>query len=106
MLPNKKAMANFLVRRDQFNITPEGIVHKPTDAAFTPYPGSAHSGITRLGHLGNNNSEGTCFSPEDVQRVMRELWAQYVTDNPQLFKTGSLESASPHSCPADDPPAG
>jgi hypothetical protein len=27
-----------LPRRDQFNITPEGIVHKPTDAAFIPSP--------------------------------------------------------------------
>jgi len=37
-------MANILVRRDQFNITPQGIVHKPTDAAFTPYPGDPYSG--------------------------------------------------------------
>jgi hypothetical protein len=86
-------MANILVRRDQFNITPEGIVHKPTDAAFTPYPGDPHSGITRLGHLGNNNPNGTSFSPEDVQRVMSELWAEYVADNPNLFITGDLESA-------------
>ena len=28
-------MANILVRSDQFNITPQGILHKPTDAAFT-----------------------------------------------------------------------
>ena len=27
-------MASILVRRDQFNITPQGIVHKPTDAAL------------------------------------------------------------------------
>ena len=47
-------MANILVRRDQFNITPRGIVHKPTDAAFTPYPGDPYSGITRLGQLPAN----------------------------------------------------
>ena len=47
-------MANILVRRDQFNITPQGIVHKPTDAAFTPYAGDPYSGITRLGQLGNS----------------------------------------------------
>jgi len=86
-------MANVLVRRDQFNITPQGIVHKPTDAAFTPYPGNPYSGITRLGHLGNNNTNGTSFSPEDVQRVMSELWAEYVADNRKMFKTGDLESA-------------
>ena len=48
-------MANILVRRDQFNITPQGIVHKPTDAAFTPYAGDPYSGITRLGQLGNKH---------------------------------------------------
>jgi hypothetical protein len=48
-------MENILVRRDQFNITPQGIVHKPTDAAFTPNPG----GIHRLGQqLGNETSKG------------------------------------------------
>ena len=87
----RRAMANILVRRDQFNITPEGIVHKPTDAAFTPYPGDRFSGITRLGQLGNNKPNGNSFRPEDVQRVMCELWAEYVVDNPQLFKTRELK---------------
>jgi hypothetical protein len=90
-------MANTLVRRDQFNITPEGIVHRPTDAAFTPSPGDPHSGTTRLGHLGNNINIpiGASFSSEDVQRVMSELWAEYLADNPKLFKTGDLKSAKP-----------
>ena len=90
--PNEETMANILVRRDQFNITPDGIVHKPTDAAFTPYPGSAHSGITRLGQLGNVSPNGPSFSAEDVQRVMSELWAEYVVANPQLFRTGGSKS--------------
>ena len=60
-------MANVLVRRDQFNITPQGIVHKPTDAALTPYPGQPYSGITRLGQLANNPN-GNSFRSEDVQR--------------------------------------
>ena len=38
-------MESTLVRRDQFNITPQGIVHKPTAAAFTPYPGDPYSGM-------------------------------------------------------------
>jgi len=80
-------MENILVRRDQFNITPQGIIHKPTDAAFTPYPGDPHSGITRMGQLGNQNPNGSGFKSDDVQRVMRELWVEYVADNPQLFKT-------------------
>jgi hypothetical protein len=86
-------MANILVRHDQFNITPEGIIHKPTDAAFIPYPGDPHSGITRLGQLGNNHPNGNGFSSADVQRVMSELWGKYVVDNPQLFKAGDTKSA-------------
>ena len=88
-------MANILVRRDQFNITREGIVHKPTDAAFTPSPGDPHSGITRLGQLGNINPNGPSFSPDDVQRVMSKLWTKYVADNPQSFITSDLKSDEP-----------
>ena len=39
------AMASTLVTRNQFNITPQGIVHKPTEAGFIPHPGDPHSGI-------------------------------------------------------------
>ena len=79
-------MENILVRRDQFNITPQGIVHKPTDASFTPYPGEAYCGITRMGQLGNRPGERG-FKPDDVQRMMRQLWIEYVVGNPKLFKT-------------------
>jgi hypothetical protein len=84
-------MENTLVRRDQFNITPQGIVHKPTAAAFMPYPGDPYSGITRTGQLGNKHPNGIGFSAEDVQRMMRELWVEYVTSNPTLFKPGCAE---------------
>jgi hypothetical protein len=79
-------MVSTLVRRDQFNITPEGIVHKPTDAAFIPSPGDPHAGTVRLGQLGNRHSNGTEYNPEDVQRMMRELWEEYVAGNPGMFK--------------------
>ena len=79
-------MNSTLVRRDQFTITPEGIIHKPTDAAFTPYPGEAYSGIMRMGQLCNKHPNGNGFDADEVQRLMRELWAEYVTRNPQLFK--------------------
>ena len=50
-------MANMITWRDQFNITPQGIVHKPTDAAFTQYPRrSIFRGITRLGQLRGETS--------------------------------------------------
>ena len=80
-------MKSKLVRRDQFNITPQGIVHKPTDAAFTPYPGDPLSGTTRLGTLSNQHPDGSGYRADDVQRIMRELWAEYVvTANPEMIK--------------------
>ena len=77
-------METNLVRRDQFNITPQGIVHKPTDAAFTPDPGNPYSGISRMGQLATEPRVGN-FNPDDVQRMMRQLWAEYVARNPELF---------------------
>jgi hypothetical protein len=73
VLPKEEIM-NILVRRDQFNITPQGIIHKPTDAAFTPSPGDPYSGITRMGQLRNKHPNGGGFRSDDVQRMMRELW--------------------------------
>jgi hypothetical protein len=78
-------MERKLVRRDQFNITPQGIVHKPTDAAFTPNPGDPFTGIERLGQLRNQAPDGSSFDVENVQSMMRELWAEYVASNPRLF---------------------
>jgi len=84
-LEKPPAIENKLVRRDQFNITPHGIVHKPTDAGFTPHPGDPFSGIERLGQLGSKSPNGSSFSAEDVHKMMHRLWAEYVADNPQLF---------------------
>lgn len=78
-------MESKLVRRDQFNITPQGIVHKPTDAAFIPNPGDPFSGIERSGQLKNRAPDGNGFETETVRKMMRELWAEYVASNPRLF---------------------
>ena len=75
---------SILVRRDQFDISPQGIVHKPTDAGFTPHPGDPHSVRFRSGKLGNGQP-GPSFDPDHVERIMRELWAEYVTENRDLF---------------------
>ena len=56
-----------------------------------PYPGDPYSGIARTGQLGNKHPNGIGFSAEDVQRMMRELWVEYVTSNPTLFKPGCAE---------------
>ena len=88
-------MESTLVRRDQFNITPQGIVHKPTAAAFTPYPGDPYSGMTRKRQLSNKHPNGIGFSADKVQRMMRELWVEYVTRNPTLFKNAEPGCAEP-----------
>jgi hypothetical protein len=80
-------MESILVRRDQFSITPQGIVHRPTDAAFIARPGDPFSGTERLGQLNNKCPNGNNFSTDDVRRMMRELWSEYVAMHPQLFNT-------------------
>ena len=79
-------MERVSVKRGQFGLSPQGIVHKPTDAAFTPDPSDPYSGIMRLGHLRNSQPNGGGFKPDDVCRVMNELWVDYVDNNPTLFR--------------------
>lgn len=79
-------MESRLVTRDQFNITPQGITHKPTDAGFTPYPGRPFTGIMHIGRLGNQFPNGEEYRPEDVKRLMQALWSAYVLKNAELFK--------------------
>jgi hypothetical protein len=78
-------MENILVRRDQFNITPQGIVHKPTDAHFAPHAGDPYSGSLRLGQLGNVAGLGDGYDPDQVKRLMMQLWREYVAANSDLF---------------------
>jgi hypothetical protein len=79
-------MAFILVRRDQFNITPQGIVHKPTDAAFIPSLDDPLKGTVRLGQLGNRLPNGNRYPPRIVSRMMHALWKEYVKQNTALVK--------------------
>jgi|KBSMisStandDraft_5_1062788.scaffolds.fasta_scaffold1600137_1 hypothetical protein len=94
MNQDRLQMENMLVRRDQFSITPQGIIHRPTDAAFTPNPGNPFSGIERLGQLTNKSPNGNRFSADDVRRMMGELWSEYVNSHPQLFGINGSETRS------------
>ena len=96
-------MASILVRRDQFNITPQGIVHKPTDAAFTPRPGEPFSGTTRLGRLGNVPPSEEGYRPDEVKRVMQELWAGYVAQIPNCSKRNISSRAAAARARTQDP---
>jgi hypothetical protein len=78
-------MASILVRRDQFNITPQGIIHKPTDAYFSPHANDPFSGSIRVGRLGNEGPVGERHDPDQVKKMMMELWTEYVAANSDLF---------------------
>jgi hypothetical protein len=78
-------MASILVRRDQFNITPQGIIHKPTDSHFAPHAGDPYSGSIRLGQAGNVVPVGEGYDPDQVKSMMMQLWTEYVTANSNLF---------------------
>jgi hypothetical protein len=80
-------MVYALVTRNQFNVTPEGVVHKPTDAAFVPDPSNPKQGTVRLGQLANTHPTAPEYPVEDVLRLMRELWEEFIASNPRSFNS-------------------
>ena len=67
-----------MVLREQFEITDQGITHKPTGYSFTPYPGLPGSGNLNKGQLGNVLPSGEDYRPDDVEEMARRLWVEYV----------------------------
>lgn len=84
-------MPHILIRRDQFNITPEGILHKPTDARFVPSPADRCKGTFREGHLGASRSGGESYDADEVKRVMLQLWTEYVGESSGTTERGKEE---------------
>jgi hypothetical protein len=78
-------MMSTQVTKDQFEISLEGITHKPTGASFEPYPGKPDSGNWNDGRLGNVLPNGEDYRPSEV-KPMQKLWAKYVSKNSKLFK--------------------
>jgi hypothetical protein len=74
------------VRRDQFEISPRGIIHKPTGASFIPDPSEPGWGHLDPGQLGNVLPNGDDYEPQEVDAMMQQLWVEYVAANPNLFK--------------------
>ena len=87
-------MESVLVRRDQFSITAQGIVHRPTGATFTPYSGDPFSGTERLGELNSKHPSENNFNTDDVRRMMRVLWFEYVATHRRLFDLESPEAGT------------
>jgi len=85
-IPEQESMASILVTRDQFNITPQGITHKPTDASFVPHCGDPRYGFTRLGRLECEVPSRDNYDPEVVKKMLMQLWAEYLAANSDLFQ--------------------
>jgi hypothetical protein len=83
--PGERRMSS-PVCRDQFEVSPKGIAHKPTGATYTPHPGAPHSGTMNLAQLANLLPNGEDYRPHDVKAMMELLWADYVDANPRLFE--------------------
>jgi hypothetical protein len=97
-----ETMASILVTRDQFNITPQGITHKPTDASFVPHCGDPHSGFTRLGRLECEVPSRDNYDPEVVKKIMMQLWAEYLAANSDLFHKAAGGDRDKESGLSDD----
>jgi hypothetical protein len=82
----ERKMSSTPVQRDQFEVSPKGITHKPTGATYTPHAGAPYSGNMNLGQLGKVLPNGEDYRPLEVQTVMEQLWAEYVDANPRLFE--------------------
>src|SRR5262249_39845385 len=67
---------HILVRRDQFNITPDGILHKPTDACFVPNRTRDEPGY--FGEAGAPRATADAYDADEVEKVMLHLWAEYI----------------------------
>ena len=77
------------VKRNQFDVSQDGIVHKPTNATFVPDPADVTSGTIRVGRLSSQQPNDGGFKPDDVCRLMNELWAEYIASHPDGFPVKS-----------------
>ncbi|MEK9285622.1 MULTISPECIES: hypothetical protein [unclassified Bradyrhizobium] len=85
-------MTHILVRRDQFNITPDGILHKPTDSRFVPSPINRYTGTFRQGRLCAPQGDMDAYDADEVKKMMLQLWAEYVAES-----SGTVGRAPSHS---------
>ena len=60
-----------MVTRNQFEITDDGITHKPTGYSFTRGAGE------NMGQLGKVLSLSEYYRPDEVKEWTRRLWLEY-----------------------------
>jgi hypothetical protein len=67
------------VTEDQFEMSDKGIKHLPTGYAFNVDSlEDPHSGKKRLGYHGSKLPSGEDYDPDEVDMMMKKLWADYV----------------------------
>ena len=69
----ERKMSSTPVQRDQFEVSPKGITHKPTGATYTPHRGAPYSGNMNLKQLGGVLPNGEDYRPHEVQMLMEQL---------------------------------
>jgi hypothetical protein len=65
--------------REEFEVSDEGVVHRPTEYSFRPMPGHPTRGTVRMGLLDKEVSEDQRYDREKVQQMARKLWAQHLS---------------------------
>ena len=60
----------------EFEVTPEGVLHKPTRARFYPHPGSDMLDNVSFGSLRSVLPNGDVYREDDVTKMAEKLWAK------------------------------
>jgi hypothetical protein len=60
---------------EEFEITDNGIVHKPTEASFVPFPGRPTAGTWHDGRLTTPEVE---YDADEVKAMMRKVFADHL----------------------------
>ncbi len=65
------------VTPDQFEISDQGITHKPTGCTFTPHPGQPLSGNMAARAARQQAPLRRGYRPHEVKAMMNELWTEH-----------------------------
>lgn len=69
-------MPKVAIREDQFEVLGDQVVHLPTGARWSAYPGQREPHIRNLGRLGSVLPNGEDFREDEVERVALRLLAE------------------------------
>jgi len=72
-------MAGTKVTREQFEILTDAVVHTPTGARFSAYPGRPEISQENLGRAGDRLENGDDYRPEDVRAMAKQLLRERIT---------------------------